>query len=148
MPRTDSPKDSAHSAEEGSISPLIIGCVLLIIIIGATLTAITSVHLHTQRLTDYADAQLSYAKAEDKGESKLKDPGAAYNRARSRVNAYSTQHPIGASYDSYTVQNLSLEGDTLRLQVSARVHPPIISLFIPEGIDITAQSSARLEEDQ
>ena len=147
MPCTNPLKDSTHP-EEGSISPLIIGCALLVIIIGATLTAITSVHLHTQRLTDYADAQLSYAKAKDKGESNLKDPAAAYSRAQQRVTNYTNQHPIGAGYDSYTVQNLSLEGDTLRLTVSARVHPPIISLFIPEGIDITAQSSVRLEENQ
>lgn len=47
----------ATDSEEGSIAPLIVGMLALLLLIGSVTVAITGAYLQTQHLQDMADAQ-------------------------------------------------------------------------------------------
>ena len=47
----------ASNPEEGSIAPLIVGMLALLLLIGSVTVAITGAYLQTQHLQDMADAQ-------------------------------------------------------------------------------------------
>ena len=137
--------------EEGSVVPLIAGlCALLLI--GSVTLAITGAHVQTQRLTDFADAQASAV-----ARRLAKDQrAAAFNGVSlspSQAQAYAAEY-LAASGASREFSRLSIDsvdvsdGESVRIRLRGRIHPPLVSIVVPDGIEVSANSSARLNTKQ
>lgn len=53
----------------------------------------------------------------------------------------------GASreFESLRIDSVEVaDGDTVRVRLSGRIHPPLVSIVVPDGIEVNAYSSARL----
>jgi len=136
--------------EEGSVVPLIAGLCALLLLIGSVTLAITGAHVQTQRLTDFADAQASAV-----ARRLAKDQrAAAFNGVSlSPSQAYAAEY-LAASGASREFSGLSIDsvdvsdGESVRIRLRGRIHPPLVSIVVPDGIEVSANSSARLNTKQ
>ena len=86
----------ASNPEEGSIAPLIVGMLALLLLIGSVTVAITGAYLQTQHLQDVADAQ----------------------------------------------------ANSITRTMRTPDRPPLLSILVPDGIEVTAHGSSRLKTSQ
>ena len=138
--------------EEGSVVPLIAGLCALLLLIGSVTLAITGAHVQTQRLTDFADTQASAV-----ARRLAKDQrAAAFNGVSlspSQAQAYAAEY-LAASGASREFSGLSIDsvdvsdGESVRIRLRGRIHPPLVSIVVPDGIEVSAHSSARLNTKQ
>ena len=133
--------------EEGSVVPLIAGLCALLLLIGSVTLAITGAHVQTQRLTDFADAQASAVARRLQQEQRMVCVGNGVSGARGYEYAAEYLQASGASreFESLRIDSVEVaDGDTVRVRLSGRIHPPLVSIVVPDGIEVSAYSSARL----
>ena len=107
----------ASNPEEGSIAPLIVGMLALLLLIGSVTVAITGAYLQTQHL-EYA-------------------------------NAYLAEVQPGQDFQALRLENVSVDSDqSVHVYLSARIRPPLLSILVPDGIEVTAHGSSRLKMSQ
>ena len=135
---------SADGPEEGSIAPLIVGMLALLLLIGSVTVAITGAYLQTQHLQDLADAQANSV-------TRQMNTAGERNEAAARTHASSYLSSVQMSRDLQGLQIRSVYVDSNRsvhVELTARIHPPLISVIVPDGIEVSAHGSSRLKDGQ
>lgn len=138
-----------RTGEEGQSMILIIGYVLIVLLaISATLAA-TLVNTQARKLLSVADSAVTVAAdsfdVEETGEDgtlklHLSDAGVA-----AAVSNYVADVGAAERFDGFSIVRASSSGDgtTAVVSLSAVVRPPLVGWFVPEGIPINVESSAR-----
>lgn len=134
--------------EDGSALPLIIFFGALSVLLVLIVAAATSLYLEKKQLFTLADASaLVGAEAFDLEDVTIGDDGPRVRldpaRVRADVSEYLDNEPTGA-FDALTLEDAtSFDGRSATVTVSATWHPPVVALFLPEGMRINATASAR-----
>lgn len=134
----------ASSPEEGSIAPLIVGMLALLLLIGSVTVAITGAYLQTQHLQDVADAQANSITRT------MRTPEEASGSAVwEYASAYLAEVQPGQDFHALRLENVSVDSDrSVHVYLSARIRPPLLSILVPDGIEVTAHGSSRLKTSQ
>ena len=134
----------AADPEEGSIAPLIVGMLALLLLIGSVTVAITGAYLQTQHLQDMADAQANSITRT------IRTPEEANGSAAwEYASAYLVEVQPGQDFHALRLENVSVDSDhSVHVYLSARIRPPLLSILVPDGIEVSANSSARLNTKQ
>ena len=134
----------ASAPEEGSIAPLIVGMLALLLLIGSVTVAITGAYLQTQHLQDVADAQANSITRT------IRTPEEANSSAAwEYASAYLAEVQPGQDFHALRLENVSVDSDhSVHVYLSARIHPPLLSILVPDGIEVTAHGSSRLKTSQ
>ena len=134
----------ASDPEEGSIAPLIVGMLALFLLIGSVTVAITGAYLQTQHLQDMADAQASSITRT------MRTPDEASGSAAwEYASAYLAEVQPGQDFQALRLENVSVDSDqSVHVYLSARIRPPLLSILVPDGIEVTAHGSSRLKTSQ
>ena len=134
----------ASAPEEGSIAPLIVGMLALLLLIGSVTVAITGAYLQTQHLQDMADAQASSITRT------MRTPEEASGSAAwEYASAYLAEAQPGQDFQALRLENVSVDSDhSVHVYLSARIRPPLLSILVPDGIEVTAHGSSRLKTNQ
>ena len=134
----------AADPEEGSIAPLIVGMLALLLLIGSVTVAITGAYLQTQHLQDMADAQANSITRT------IRTPEEANGSAAwEYASVYLAEAQPGQDFHALRLDNVSVDSDhSVHVYLSARIRPPLLSILVPEGIEVTAHGSSRLKTSQ
>lgn len=134
----------ASDPEEGSIAPLIVGMLALLLLIGSVTVAITGAYLQTQHLQDMADAQANSITRT------IRTPEEANGSAAwEYASAYLAEVQPGQDFHALRLENVSVDSDhSVHVYLSARIRPPLLSILVPDGIEVTAHGSSRLKTSQ
>lgn len=134
----------ASGPEEGSIAPLIVGMLALLLLIGSVTVAITGAYLQTQHLQDMADAQANSITRT------MRTPDEANGSAAwEYASAYLAEVQPGQDFQALRLENVSVDSDhSVHVYLSARIRPPLLSILVPDGIEVTAHGSSRLKTSQ
>jgi len=134
----------ASDPEEGSIAPLIVGMLALLLLIGSVTVAITGAYLQTQHLQDVADAQANSITRT------MRTPDEASGSAAwEYASAYLAEVQPGQDFHALRLENVSVDSDhSVHVYLSARIRPPLLSILVPDGIEVTAHGSSRLKTSQ
>ena len=134
----------ASDPEEGSIAPLIVGMLALLLLIGSVTVAITGAYLQTQHLQDVADAQANSITRT------IRTPEEASGSAAwEYASAYLAEVQPGQDFQALRLDNVSVDSDqSVHVYLSARIRPPLLSILVPDGIEVTAHGSSRLKTSQ
>ena len=134
----------ASDPEEGSIAPLIVGMLALLLLIGSVTVAITGAYLQTQHLQDVADAQANSITRT------IRTPEEANGSAAwEYASAYLAEVQPGQDFQALRLDNVSVDSDqSVHVYLSARIRPPLLSIVVPDGIEVTAHGSSRLKTSQ
>lgn len=134
----------ASDSEEGSIAPLIVGILALLLLIGSVTVAITGAYLQTQHLQDVADAQANSITRT------IRTPEEANGSAAwEYASAYLAEVQPGQDFHALRLENVSVDSDhSVHVYLSARIRPPLLSILVPDGIEVTAHGSSRLKTSQ
>ena len=134
----------AADPEEGSIAPLIVGMLALLLLIGSVTVAITGAYLQTQHLQDVADAQANSITRT------IRTPEEANGSAAwEYASAYLAEGQPGQDFHALRLENVSVDSDhSVHVYLSARIRPPLLSILVPDGIEVTAHGSSRLKTSQ
>lgn len=134
----------ASDPEEGSIAPLIVGMLALLLLIGSVTVAITGAYLQTQHLQDMADAQANSITRT------MRTPDEANGSAAwEYASAYLAEVQPGQDFQALRLENVSVDSDhSVHVYLSARIRPPLLSILVPDGIEVTAHGSSRLKTSQ
>lgn len=134
----------ASDPEEGSIAPLIVGMLALLLLIGSVTVAITGAYLQTQHLQDVADAQANSITRT------IRTPEEANGSAAwEYASAYLAEVQPGQDFHALRLENVSVDSDhSVHVYLSARIRPPLLSILVPDGIEVTAHGSSRLKTSQ
>lgn len=135
--------------ETGQSMILIIGYVLIVLLAVSATLAATLVNTQARKLLSVADSAVTAAadsfEVEENGEDgaldlRLSDEGVAAAAAK-----YVADVGAAERFDGFALARASSSGDdtTAVVRLSAVVRPPIIGWFVPEGIPISVESSAR-----
>ena len=134
----------ASDPEEGSIAPLIVGMLALLLLIGSVTVAITGAYLQTQHLQDVPDAQANSITRT------IRTPAEANGSAAwEYASAYLAEIQPGQDFHALRLENVSVDPDqSVHVYLSARIRPPLLSILVPDGIEVTAHGSSRLKMSQ
>lgn len=134
----------ASDSEEGSIAPLIVGMLALLLLIGSVTVAITGAYLQTQHLQDVADTQANSITRT------IRTPEEANGSAAwEYASAYLAEVQPGQDFHALRLENVSVDSDhSVHVYLSARIRPPLVSILVPDGIEVTAHGSSRLKTSQ
>ncbi|PRB44297.1 hypothetical protein CQ020_03555 [Arthrobacter sp. MYb23] len=135
--------------EEGQITVLVVGFVLLSLLLASVVMAASAVYLEHKKLLSLADgAALAAAdsyRVGDIGGSTIPATSLVDERVLAATYSY-----LEASRASSRQQDLAVAGGTgsepggtAVVVLTAVVHPPLISFLLPEGILIEAKATAR-----
>jgi len=112
--------------------------------------AVTGAHVQTHRLEDLADAQaISIARTIEHGFSEYSDKSADNARARQLAAKYLEESGASHEFVNLQVDSVQISDDrTVHVTLRARIHPPIVSVVIPDGFEVKAQARARIHQKQ
>lgn len=132
---------SMRHDDDGSILPLTIGYALLALVLILVCADATSMYLAQKRLDALADAAALAAAdgfvisaADDHAQARL-------TPALVRDQAEAVIADVGG--EAVLVDATTPDGRSARVQVSAPWHPPVITVFVPEGIALEAVATSR-----
>lgn len=138
--------------DDGSILPLIAGFASLGLVVVLLVTAATSLYLERKRLLSLADgAALVGAESFDLDDVELVGqdlrPRLTSAAVARDVVAYLSEAPIGGLEDVRLERAATDDGATAVVSLSSYWRPPVVTLFVPEGvrIDVTAEARSVLQ---
>lgn len=129
--------------DEGSILPLIAGfgavCLALVLVV----TAATSLYLERKRLFTVADsAVLAAAEAFDTDDAPS-GPALSSDRVEAAVAEYLTSAPP-PGFELLRIEHAgAVDATSATVTLSAVWHPPVVSVFVPDGIRIQVTTTGR-----
>ncbi|WP_127818770.1 pilus assembly protein TadG-related protein [Microbacterium sp. CPCC 204701] len=129
------------SDEEGSVLILTLGYAVLALVAVLICTAATSLYLAHKRLDAVADA--AALAAADGFELTIADgePVAALIDADVRAQAELMVAQIGG--EATLVSAETPDGVSARVTVAGAWHPPVVTIFVPDGIALEATATSR-----
>ncbi len=136
--------------DEGSILPLVAGYGALALLVVLLVSAATSLYLERKRLLTLADgAALAGAEAYELTDLALGPDGAITRpplddaAVRDIVEQYLTEAPI-ESFEGLRLERAESEdGTSATVQLSSFWRPPVVTLFVPEGIRLDVTTVGR-----
>jgi hypothetical protein len=134
--------------DDGSTLPLVAFYAFLALVTVLIVTAATSLYLEKKRLFTLADgAALVGAEAFELSAVSLASgsprPLLVDADVESAVSGYLAAAPITGFEGLAVDQASSPDGRSATVTLSATWHPPVVTLFVPEGIRIDATATAR-----
>ncbi|PJJ62380.1 pilus assembly protein TadG-related protein [Compostimonas suwonensis] len=137
----------APDGEEGSTLPLVIAFTALCIAVILAVTAATSLYLERKRLFTLADGA-ALAAAESFGLDDVRTGGAGVLVQLRSDEVARVASEFVALQDS-AVEGLTIvraetvDGRSATVELAALWRPPVVSIFLPEGVPLSATSVAR-----
>lgn len=134
--------------DDGSILPLIAGFASLGLVVVLLVTAATSLYLERKRLLTLADgAALVGAESFDLDDVELVGdelrPRLTSPAVARDVVAYLREAPLGALEEVRLERAATDDGATAVVSLSSYWRPPVVTLFVPEGVRIDVTAEAR-----
>jgi hypothetical protein len=135
--------------EEGQITVLIVGFVLLALILASMVMAASTVYLEHKKLLSLADgAALAAADSYtvgDIGGGSIPSTSLVDGRVLAATESYLEASNATSRHEHLTVAGGtgSGPGGTAVVILTAVVHPPVVSFLLPDGILIQAKATAR-----
>ena len=138
----------ADAADEGSTLPLVIFFGFLGLLVVLLVTAATSLYLEKKRLFTLADgAALVGAEAFELDAVSLTPIGPRPVLESTDVAAAVADYVAGnptAEFEALAIDAaFTPDGRSATVTVSSTWHPPVVTLFVPDGIRIDATATAR-----
>lgn len=139
------------SGERGSILPLIAGYAALSLVVVLLVTAATSLYLERKRLFSLADGaalvgaeSFELAAVRPGGVAGSTDgPRLTASGVQRDVTAYLAQAPT-ADLTALTLESAgTIDGLSATVTLSSSWSPPVVTLFIPEGVRLQVTATAR-----
>lgn len=134
-------RPAAAQDDEGSILPLLLGYVVLAIAVIFVCTCATDLYIAQKRLDSLADAAVlagadgfTLVVEGDTVRAELTDAG-VQEQATAIVDAMTTEAAL--------VEASAPDGVTARVTVAAAWHPPLFSVFVPDGVPLEATATSR-----
>lgn len=136
------------SDDRGSILPLICFYGALALLVTLIAASATSLYLERKRLFTLADgAALVGAESFDLDDTTMTPEGPratlSDQAVRGAVGAYLASNPIGDFEALHLDDARSPDGRSAQVTVSAIWRPPVVTLFVPEGLRIDATAVSR-----
>ncbi len=134
--------------DDGSILPLVAFAVAFALVLVFLASAATSLYLERKRLLTVADgAALVGAEAFGLGDVRAAGSRLVFALEDEAVRAAVEDYVAGVPADAFDRLRLesaaSLDGSSATVSLSADWHPPIVTLFVPDGFRIDVTSTAR-----
>jgi hypothetical protein len=134
--------------DEGSILPLICLYAALALVVTLIVASATSLYLERKRLFTLADgAALVGAEAFDLSDVAVTSAGPRVElqpaEVQAAVRVYLSGNPIGTFEALRLEQATSVDGRSATVTVSAIWRPPVVTVFVPEGLRIDATAVSR-----
>jgi hypothetical protein len=143
-------KGQEASGEEGQMTVMIVGFVLLSLLLATVVMAVSAVYIEHKKLLSLADGAASAAADSytlGAVEAGLGSPTAVLTaeRVRNETQSYLNRNGAFERFDGLAVASGTGTPDssTAEVVLSAVVQPPIVNFLLPEGVLIEASSSAR-----
>lgn len=127
--------------EEGSILPLTIGYAIIALILILVCADATSLYLAQKRLDALADA--AALAGADGFTLVTKGDGATAHLTSGSVREQAAALVADVGGGSVLVSAGSPDGTSARVEVSGQWHPPVITVFVPDGITLHAVATSR-----
>jgi uncharacterized membrane protein len=127
--------------DRGSILPLTIGYAILALAVVLVCVDATSLYLAQKRLDSLADAAAlagadGFMLTVDDGEPRAElDSAGVHTQAQAFLS--------DAGGEARLVSADSPDGRSARVRVAATWHPPILTVFVPDGVDLAATATGR-----
>ena len=151
---TSQDRDEPHRAnpedpDSGQTTIVLIGFALVTLLLVVTVMAITSVYVGERQLQSLADraagaAADTFTNVDRSGSG---PPTPILTNGAVAASATSYLGTVGAFQDvsglSLAAPTGSADGTTAQVTLSAVVHPPVVNVFIPSGVPISATGDAR-----
>ena len=138
--------------EEGQVTVLIIGYILLSLLVIAVVTAVSAVYIEHKKLLSVADgAALSaadtFAVASIDAAGGEPAPALDSESVSQTAAAYVERAGAPARFNNLALDPSTGAPDsrTARVVLTAVVHPPIVNYLVPAGIPIIATADARAD---
>lgn len=137
------------TTEDGQSMILIIGYVVIVLLAVSATLAATLVNTQARKLLSVADSavtaaadsfEVANAVGSDSVQIRLSDEGVA-----AAASKYVGDVRAANRFDGFWLESARASGDgtTAVVRLGAVVHPPIVGWFVPQGIPISVESSAR-----
>lgn len=127
--------------DEGSILPLLLGYALLVIAVLFVCACATDLYIAQKRLDALADAA---ALAGADGFVLVADgDGARAALTETGVRVQATALLAALPGDAVLVEATTVDGVTARVTVGGEWHPPLVSMFVPDGVPLRATATSR-----
>lgn len=139
---------SLAAEEDGSILPLICFYAALALLVTLIVASATSLYLERKRLFTLADgAALVGAESFTLSDVSVTPTGPDVelqpDEVRSAVTSYLAGNPIGR-FESLSLDEATTpDGKSAQVTVSAIWRPPVVTLFVPDGLRIDATAVSR-----
>lgn len=139
---------AASRADDGSILPLIAGYAALALVVVLLVTAATSLYLERKRLFTLADgAALVGAESFTLADVELVDgelrPRLTSAAIARDVGEYLRQAPVDGLDELTLVRATTDDGSTAIVSLAAWWRPPVVTLFVSEGVRVEVTAEAR-----
>lgn len=136
------------ATDDGSILPMICFYGALALVLTLIVASATSLYLERKRLFTLADgAALVGAESFDLSAVAVTPSGPRVEltpaQVRAAVRVYLDTNPIGRFESLSLDEATTLDGRSAQVTVSAIWHPPVMTLFVPEGLRIDATAVSR-----
>lgn len=142
-------RDPSRPGDDGQITVLILGYVLLALLLATVVMAASAMYLEHKKLLSLADgAALAAADSylvEDLQGGNVPAVSLADDRVLATAESYLDKSKAFAAHDQLVVaQGTGSEpGGTAVVVLRAVAHPPLVSFLVPDGIVIEAKATAR-----
>lgn len=136
------------SGDEGSTLPLVIFFGMLGLVVVLVVTAATSLYLEKKRLLALADgAALVGAEAFELSDVAVTPAGPRPVLQSAMVDAAVDEYLDGPSAERFDALHVDAaftpDGRSATVTLSSRWRPPVVTLFMPDGIRVEATATAR-----
>ncbi|MBG6083684.1 hypothetical protein [Zhihengliuella flava] len=137
------------SGDDGQTIILIIGYVVIALLAISAMLAATAVNLEARRLQSEADS-VADAAAHGSGLGSVTATVLTTSVVRARSEQHLVRSGAAGRYENLELERATLSdsGTTVLIRLEATVSPPIIGWFVPDGIGIGVDASARPSIDQ
>lgn len=131
--------------ERGSVLPLIIGMTALALALILAGMSATSLYFERKRLFTIADgAALVAAQSFDASRPLINGrPQLSDDAVKRAANDYLAHLSLSARHGAVAGRSTTPDGKTAVVEMRARWHPPIISVFLPVGFEVVVTAQAR-----
>ncbi|CAN5326648.1 hypothetical protein BH11ACT3_BH11ACT3_04200 [soil metagenome] len=135
-------------ADDGSILPLISFYGALALILVLIVAAVTSLYLERKRLFTLADGAALVGAESFTLDEVVVVAGHPHvelqsDEVRGAVQSYLGGNPIGRFEGLALVEATTRDGRSATVTVSSVWHPPVVTLFVPDGLRIEATAVSR-----
>jgi len=127
--------------DDGSVLLLTLGYGVLAIAVVLVCTAATSLYLAQKELDAVADA--AALAAADAFELTVSDTGATATLSDDDVAREARAMIAEIGVDAGLVSATSPDGASARVTVTGTWHPPVVTMFVPEGVRLEATATSR-----